>query len=64
AQHPTPEWGLMVGLEYKNIFNAPHLIIFPGFALILTVLSFNLLGDGLRDAMDPWLAARGTAART
>lgn len=56
AQHPTPEWGLMVGQEYKNIFNAPHLTIFPGFALMLTVLSFNLLGDGLRDALDPRLA--------
>lgn len=57
AQHPTPEWGLMVGQEYKNIFNAPHLTFFPGFALILTVLSFNLLGDGLRDALDPRLGS-------
>lgn len=56
AQHPTPEWGLMVGQEYKNIFNAPHLTFFPGLALMLTVLSFNLLGDGLRDALDPRLA--------
>jgi ABC-type dipeptide/oligopeptide/nickel transport system permease subunit len=64
AQHPTPEWGLMVGQEYKNIFNAPHLTFFPGFALILTVLSFNLLGDGLRDALDPRLAGRGTTLRT
>ena len=60
AQHPTPEWGLMVGQEYKNIFNAPHLTFFPGFALILTVLSFNLLGDGLRDALDPRLGRHGT----
>ena len=64
AQHPTPEWGLMVGQEYKNIFNAPHLTFFPGFALILTVLSFNLLGDGLRDALDPRLAGRGSTLRT
>lgn len=64
AQHPTPEWGLMVGQEYKNIFNAPHLTFFPGFALILTVLSFNLLGDGLRDALDPRLASRGSTLRT
>jgi len=64
AQHPTPEWGLMVGQEYKNIFNAPHLTFFPGFALILTVLSFNLLGDGLRDALDPRLVGRGTTLRT
>lgn len=56
AQHPTPEWGLMVGQEYKNVFNAPHLTFFPGTALMLVVLSFNLLGDGLRDALDPRLA--------
>lgn len=60
AQHPTPEWGLMVGQEYKNIFNAPHLTIFPGLALMLVVLSFNLLGDGLRDALDPRLARSRT----
>ena len=56
AQHPTPEWGLMVGQEYKNVFNAPHLTFFPGMGLVLVVLSFNLLGDGLRDALDPRLA--------
>jgi len=56
AQHPTPEWGLMVGQEYKNLFNAPHLTFFPGIALMLVVLSFNLLGDGLRDALDPRLS--------
>lgn len=56
AQHPTPEWGLMVGQEYKNVFNAPHLTFFPGIALMLVVLAFNLLGDGLRDALDPRLA--------
>lgn len=58
AQHPTPEWGLMVGQEYKNIFNAPHLTFFPGIALMVTVLSFNLIGDGLRDALDPRLSQR------
>lgn len=60
AQHPTPEWGLMVGQEYKNIFNAPHLTLFPGLALMLVVLSFNLLGDGLRDALDPRLSRSRT----
>jgi peptide/nickel transport system permease protein len=63
AQPPTPEWGLMVGQEYKNIFNAPHLTFFPGIALMLTVLSFNLLGDGLRDALDPRLAQKGFEGR-
>lgn len=60
AQPPDPEWGLMVGQEYKNIFNAPHLVFFPGIALMLTVLAFNLLGDGLRDALDPRLSKKRT----
>jgi len=55
AQPPTPEWGSMIGQERNQIFTAPHLIFFPGIALVLTVLSFNLLGDGLRDALDPRL---------
>ena len=55
AQPPTPEWGSMIGAERNQIFTAPHLILFPGLALILTVLGFNLLGDGLRDALDPRL---------
>ena len=53
AQPPTPEWGSMIGQERNQVFTAPHLIVFPGIALILTVLGFNLLGDGLRDALDP-----------
>jgi ABC-type dipeptide/oligopeptide/nickel transport system permease subunit len=56
AQPPVPEWGQMIGREYNNIQNAPHLIFFPGVALTLTVLAFNLLGDGLRDAFDPRLS--------
>ncbi len=55
AQPPTPEWGLMLGEERNNIFNAPHLLFFPGIAIVITVLGFNLLGDGLRDALDPRL---------
>jgi peptide/nickel transport system permease protein len=55
ATVPTPEWGAMIGLERNQLFSAPHLIIFPGIALALTVLAFNLLGDGLRDALDPRL---------
>jgi ABC-type dipeptide/oligopeptide/nickel transport system permease subunit len=55
AQPPLPEWGSMIALERNQIFNAPYLIIFPGIALSLTVLGFNLLGDGLRDALDPRL---------
>lgn len=55
AQPPTPEWGSMIGAERNQLFSAPHLIFFPGIALVLTVLGFNLLGDGLRDALDPRL---------
>jgi ABC-type dipeptide/oligopeptide/nickel transport system permease subunit len=55
AQPPTPEWGTMLGSERNQVFTAPHLVFFPGLAIMLTVLSFNLLGDGLRDAIDPRL---------
>lgn len=55
AQEPTPEWGSMIGAVRNQVFSAPHLILFPGAALALSVLAFNLLGDGLRDAMDPRL---------
>ena len=56
AQPPTAEWGSMLGYERNQVFTAPHLVFFPGVAIALTVLSFNLLGDGLRDALDPRLA--------
>ncbi len=55
AQPPTPEWGTMLGAERNQVFTAPHLVFFPGVAIMLTVLAFNLLGDGLRDALDPRL---------
>jgi ABC-type dipeptide/oligopeptide/nickel transport system permease subunit len=54
-QPPNPEWGSMIGLERNQVFAAPHLVFIPGIALALTVLGFNLLGDGLRDALDPRL---------
>jgi len=53
-----PEWGAMLGSERNQIFNAPHLVIFPGIAIMITVLAFNLLGDGLRDSLDPRVAFR------
>jgi len=59
AQPPTPEWGSMLSSERNQVFTAPHLVFFPGLAITLTVLGFNLLGDGLRDALDPRLG-RGT----
>jgi len=62
AQPPTPEWGSMLSAERNQVFTAPHLVFFPGLMITLTVLSFNLLGDGLRDALDPRLAHKGVSA--
>ncbi|MFQ5399909.1 MAG: ABC transporter permease [Anaerolineae bacterium] len=59
AQPPTPEWGTMLGSERNQLFSAPHLVFAPGIAISLTVLAFNLLGDGLRDALDPRLVHAG-----
>lgn len=55
AEPPSPEWGAMIGDVRNQVFAAPHLMIFPGTALALSVLAFNLLGDGIRDALDPRL---------
>ncbi len=55
AQPPMAEWGSMLGAERNQVFTAPYLVFFPGLAIMLTVLAFNLLGDGLRDALDPRL---------
>ena len=59
AQPPTPEWGSMLGAERNQVFTAPHLVFYPGLMIMLTVLCFNLIGDGLRDALDPRLARFG-----
>jgi peptide/nickel transport system permease protein len=59
AQPPMPEWGAMLAGERNQLFSAPHLVIFPGLAIMITVLAFNLIGDGLRDALDPRLAHAG-----
>ena len=55
AQPPLAEWGQMLSEARNYVFTAPHLVFFPGLAIMLTVLGFNLLGDGLRDALDPRL---------
>jgi peptide/nickel transport system permease protein len=55
VQPPTAEWGSMLAQERNNVFNAFHLVFFPGLMIMVNVLSFNLLGDGLRDALDPRL---------
>ena len=54
-QPPTPEWGSMLSRARSYLSYAPHVIIFPGIAIAVLVLGFNLLGDGLRDALDPTL---------
>ncbi len=59
AQPPQAEWGTMLGSERNQLFSAPHLVIIPGIAISITVLAFNLLGDGLRDALDPRLVHAG-----
>lgn len=53
VQPPYAEWGDMLGRARSFIFEAPYMLIFPGIAITITVLAFNLLGDGLRDAFDP-----------
>ncbi len=53
VQPPAAEWGDMLGRARSFIFEAPYMLIFPGIAITITVLAFNLLGDGLRDAFDP-----------
>jgi ABC-type dipeptide/oligopeptide/nickel transport system permease subunit len=55
VQQPTPEWGSMLGDARNYIFSDPTMAMFPGFAIVLSVLAFNLIGDGLRDALDPRL---------
>ena len=50
---PTPSWGAMLNDGRSHLFDAPHMVLFPSLALILTVLSFNFLGDALRDWLDP-----------
>ncbi|MGU9981090.1 ABC transporter permease [Phreatobacter sp. HK31-P] len=52
-QPPAPSWGSMLNVAQRFLSNAPWMAIFPGLAIFITVLSFNLLGDGLRDALDP-----------
>lgn len=53
VQPPQAEWGDMLGRGRNYIFQAPHAMVYPGLAITLTVLAFNLLGDGIRDAVDP-----------
>src|SRR5205085_2596146 len=53
VQPPTPSWGVMLNDAQSYLSTAPRLAVFPGLAIFLCSLSFNLLGDGLRDVLDP-----------
>jgi peptide/nickel transport system permease protein len=59
VQPPTPEWGVMISEGKDFIRRAPYLITWPGIAIVLVVLGFNFLGDGLRDALDPRAHRKG-----
>jgi peptide/nickel transport system permease protein len=58
TQPPNPSWGRMLSDAQTYLASAPHLALMPGLAIAITVLAFNLLGDGLRDALDPRLKGR------
>jgi len=55
AQPPAASWGLMISRGKEYLFSAPWVAISPGIAILLIVLAFNYLGDGLRDALDPYM---------
>jgi ABC-type dipeptide/oligopeptide/nickel transport system permease subunit len=57
-QPPTPEWGAMVAAGRRYMTDTPHVVLAPGFAIFMVILCFNILGDGLRDALDPSLHER------
>jgi peptide/nickel transport system permease protein len=62
AQPPTPEWGLLLSRNKSHIFTSPWMVVFPGISIMFLVLGFNLIGDGLRDALDPRLSNVGLKA--
>ena len=55
APPPTPTWGGMLNDGRAHVFDAPHLVVFPALSVMLVILSFNFLGDALRDRLDPRL---------
>ena len=54
----TPEWGTMLTNTTRYLQTAPHLALIPGMAIVISVLGFNLIGDGLREALDPRFRGR------
>ena len=59
AQPPDPEWGSMLASGRNYITRSPWILVFPGLAIVVTVLAFNILGDGIRDLLDPRLRQEG-----
>lgn len=59
VQPPKPEWGAMLSEGRAYLRTSPHVVTFPGLAIMMVVLAFNLMGDGLRDALDPQTVIRG-----
>ena len=57
-QPPMPSWGNMLSNAQQYFFSAPWLVFFPGICIFLTLMSFNMIGDGLRDAFDPRMTRR------
>jgi peptide/nickel transport system permease protein len=53
AQPPSPEWGAMISAGQQYMFSSPHMVIIPGIAIMLVIFAFNVVGDALRDALDP-----------
>jgi peptide/nickel transport system permease protein len=53
AQAPAPEWGLMLATGRNYVTRSPWILVFPGIAIMIVVLGFNVLGDGIRDLLDP-----------
>jgi peptide/nickel transport system permease protein len=58
TQPPTPDWGLMIGQAREYIFKSAWMILWPAVAIAVTVIGFNLLGDGLRDVLDPYITKK------
>jgi len=58
TQPPTPDWGMMIGQAREYIASSPWLIVWPALAIAVTVIGFNLLGDGVRDMLDPHLVKK------
>jgi peptide/nickel transport system permease protein len=60
---PLPSWGAMLNDGRSHLFDAPHLVLFPGVATMVAVLAFNFLGDGLREILNPRLQGQSALRR-